>query len=247
MNNERQYVTNFGQSAPVATMPARRSGMAHGYTTQAGTTIGNAMYPAALGRPMPGESSPSGMRSGTVPATPAAASAEESALAVPPQLAGIYSAADWTRLGAPGRAAAVAALRPSTAQDVFDSVMRAAGLATTTFLQFNAAENVAEHQQRMDALQQQQQEFQQRIQADAAAGRIPNPADAGMLAQLQGLIARGQTLTAQPPPAAGLSTGAIVGIVAGGVAVLGGLVFVLTMRPRRNPSHKRARRAHRGY
>ena len=28
-------------------------------------------------------------------------------------------------------------------------------------------------------------------------------------------------------------TGAIVGIVAGGVVVLGGLVFVLTMRPRR--------------
>ena len=270
MNNERQYVTNFGQSAPVATMNGRRSGMAHGYTTHAGTTIGNALYPAALGRPMPQESSPSGMRSsGTLPrpawgggtttladwnalsdgVQQARIDAGEPTLSVPPQLAGIYSAADWARLGAPGRQAAMDGLRPSTAQNIFASVMDAAGLTIRTVLDVNRMENAAEHQAVVDALAAEQQRFEQRLRSDALAGRPADPATAALLAQVQGLLTqtRQQPLVAQPEATKGLSTGAIVGIVAGGVVVLGGLVFVLTMRPRRNPSHKRTRRSHRGY
>lgn len=162
----------------------------------------------------------------------------------PPWAVPIFSQETWNNMGVAQRQAAVEANARATTPGLGSqvlTVLAALGQAgLTAYLQYNQAE-------RDQALLLAQQETQRQLaNATNQGGGANNEAQQRMLQSMMDMISsfRGQQ---QPPPKKeGLSQGAIIAIAFGGVALLGGMVFLAT-RPRQNPSHATRRRRRRSY
>ena len=161
----------------------------------------------------------------------------------PPWAVPIFSQQVWDNMSVAQRQAAVEANARATTPGIGSQVLTViaalgqAGL--TAYLQYNQAE-------RDQALALAQQETQRQLaNANAQGGVANNEAQQRLLQSMTDMISsfRGQS-PLQQPRREGLSQGAIIAIAFGGVALLGGMVFLAT-RPRQNPSHAIRRRRRR--
>jgi hypothetical protein len=161
----------------------------------------------------------------------------------PPWAVPIFSAETWNGMTPAQRQAAAESNARSTTPGLGSQVLTViaalgqAGL--TAYLQYNQAE-------RDQALALAQQETQRQLaNANAQGGGANNEAQQRLLQSMTDMISsfRGQS-PLQQPRREGLSQGAIIAIAFGGVALLGGMVFLAT-RPRQNPSHAIRRRRRR--
>ena len=158
----------------------------------------------------------------------------------PPWAVPIFSQQVWDNMSVAQRQAAVEANARATTPGIGSQVLTViaalgqAGL--TAYLQYNQAE-------RDQALALATQETQRQL-ANAQGGGANNEAQQRLLQSMTDMISsfRGQSPLQQPRQ--GLSQGAIIAIAFGGVALLGGMVFLAT-RPRQNPSHAIRRRRRR--
>ena len=148
----------------------------------------------------------------------------------PRDMRAIFSANEWAEMGAERRQEAIQSYRnPTRAMDVFKGVLDVAGITLRTWLTMDERDRAARRQDLDRAAETRHQTVMEEIQRQGGVATPRQSSELSALSNgLQGLL---QEIRSQS--SMGLSTGAIVGLAVGGVAVVG--LLVLALRPRRNP------------
>lgn len=159
---------------------------------------------------------------------------DPNAVALPADMAQQYSGAQWAQLTPEQRREAIDTARnPSPAQQVFTAILAAANLTIGTWMTMDQRDRDQRQNELRAAADARQQDILNQIRLQ---GGTPNPAQQAQLdalaGGLNGLIA---SINAQAAAPKGPSTALVVGVVAGGALLLG-VVALVVMRPRRNPS-----------
>lgn len=149
----------------------------------------------------------------------------------PRDMRAIFSANDWSTMGSERRQEAIQSYRnPTRAMDVFKGVLDVAGITLRTWLTMDERDRAARREDLDRAANTRHQTVMEEIQRQGGVATPQQSSELSALSNgLQGLL---QEIRSQSSK--GLSTGAIVGLAVGGVAVVG--LLVLALRPRRNPS-----------
>jgi hypothetical protein len=147
----------------------------------------------------------------------------------PRDVRSIFSAREWGDMGSERRAEALDHIRnPTNAHEVFQDVLRVAEISLRTWLTMDDRQR---EQRRADLDRAANTRHQMVMEDIQRQGGVATPAQTEALRTLNaGMGALIQSLTAT---SRGISTGAIVGLAVGGVAIVG--LLVLALRPRRNP------------
>jgi hypothetical protein len=134
-------------------------------------------------------------------------------------------------MGAERRQEAIQSYRnPTRAMDVFKGILDVANISLRTWLTMDERDRTARREDLDRAARTRHDTVMEEIQRQ---GGVATPQQSSELSALSnGLAGLLQEIRSQSSK--GLSTGAIVGLAVGGVAIVG--LLVLALRPRRNPS-----------
>ena len=151
----------------------------------------------------------------------------------PADVRAIFSANDWAAMTPERRAEALDTIRhPTNATEIFKNVLDVAGITLRTWLTMDERDRREARETLDRAANTRHQMVLEDIQRQ---GGTATPAQSAELSSLNGGIAA--LIAGMNAKSKGLSTTAIVGLVAGGVVAVGLLVLVLRS-PRRNPSYR---------
>jgi len=151
----------------------------------------------------------------------------------PADVRAIFSANDWAAMTPERRAEALDTIRhPTNATEIFKNVLDVAGITLRTWLTMDERDRREARETLDRAANTRHQMVMEDIQRQ---GGTATPAQSAELSSLNGGIAA--LLAGMNAKSKGLSTTAIVGLVAGGVVAVGLLALVLRS-PRRNPSYR---------